>query len=224
MISKLTLAPTLLAFCFALCACTSTTIDEYQGEQVVLEAQEAVVILGRRHNGDYETEPSIIECIGNDLSSGSGGMNVINEIDFLNRLYPWFEPRTAPLSPERLRRLMDTPQIAHTIEAMGLEYIIWIDGSTERGEGTGSISCAIGPGGGGCFGFGTWDDDASYEVSIWDLDSYSSVAEISASASGTSYMPAVILPVPLLARVESNVCDGIANQIKAMFNNGKPRQ
>jgi hypothetical protein len=207
-----------------LCACTSTTIDEYRGQQVALEAQEAIVILGRRHSGDYETEPSIIECIANDLSSGSNGMNVINEIDFLNRLYPWFEPRTAPLSPERLRQLMDTPQIANTIEDMGLEYIIWIDGSTERGEGAGSISCAIGPGGGGCFGFGTWEDDASYEVSIWDLDSYSSVAEISASASGTSYMPALILPVPLLARVESNVCDGIANQIKAMFNDGSPLQ
>jgi hypothetical protein len=203
-------------------ACTSTTIDEHRGAQVSLNQQESLVILGRRHSGDYETEPAIVDCIADELSSGSQGITVINEIDFLNKLYPWFEPRTAPLSPKRFQKLMDNPQIAAEIESIGLEYIIWIDGSTQRGEGTGSISCAVGPGGGGCIGFGTWEDDASYEVSIWDLDTYSSVAEISASASGTSYMPAVVIPIPLIARVKSNVCDGIANQIKAMFNNGQP--
>ncbi|MGI9293625.1 MAG: hypothetical protein ACR2PS_06545 [Pseudomonadales bacterium] len=198
-------------------ACTNTTIDEYRKQEFEFSSDKSIVIIGRRHASDYETEPWIISCIGKQIAAGNSGIDVITEQDFMNELYPWFEPRTAPMQPQRLKRLLQDKVIADKVVGLGVQYIVWVDGSTQRTDSAGSISCAIGPGGAGCLGFGTWDDDSSYTVSIWDIEEPSSVAEISANAEGTSFMPAIIVPVPLIARVKTSVCNGVADQIKAMF-------
>ncbi|HAM76820.1 MAG TPA: hypothetical protein DCQ09_14610, partial [Alcanivorax sp.] len=92
-------------------------------------------------------------------------------------------------------------------------YMIWIDGSTVRGDSAGSMTCGIGPGGAGCFGFGTWSDDASYEATIWDFTQRAEVGRISATASGQSYMPAVVLPIPIIAPVQGTACDSVGDQL-----------
>jgi len=203
--------------CLVLGGCTTTTVNEFRQSPITLADKESVVILGRRHSGQHETEPAVINCIAKELLSVERDVQIIGEIEFLNRLYPWFEPRTAPLNPERLRLMMENPKIAAEIKAMNLHYMVWVEGSTQRGESAGGMSCSIGPTGAGCFGFGTWEDDATYEIAIWDVANFNSVAWLSVSASGTSYMPAFIIPIPLIARVKSGVCESIADQIILMF-------
>jgi hypothetical protein len=208
---------TLFLGCLVLGGCTSTTINEFRQALIELSDQDSVVILGRRQSGQHETEPFLIDCIAKELDALGKNVQIIGEIEFINRLYPWFEPRTAPLSPDRLRMMMDNPKIASEINAMNLAYMVWVEGSTVRGDSTGAMSCTISPTFVGCFGFGSWEDDASYEIAIWDVETFNSVAWLSASASGTSYMPAIVAPIPLIARVKTQVCESIADQILLMF-------
>lgn len=196
-------------------ACTTTTIDEKRVGSATVGSGDAIVVLGRRHSSDYETEPDFIRCIGRGVASG--GAHVVPEIEFLNAFYPWFEPRTAPMSLERLDALMQKPQVAARIREMNLHYIVWVDGQTETVDKAGSISCAVGPGGAGCIGFGTWDDASTYEASVWDVRAKESIANISAEAAGTSYMPALIVPLPLIARVQAAACDGLSTQLQKLF-------
>ena len=81
-------------------ACTTTTIDEKRVGSASVGSGDAIVVLGRRHSSDYETEPDFIRCIGRGVAAS--GAHVVPEIEFLNAFYPWFEPRTAPMSLERL--------------------------------------------------------------------------------------------------------------------------
>jgi hypothetical protein len=81
----------------------------------------------------------------------------------------------------------------------------------------GSLSCAAGPGGGGCFGFAWWQNDADYEAAIWDLDDYESAGTISADVSGTSFLPALVIPIPLIARTQTRACKGLAQQLRAFI-------
>lgn len=200
-----------------LSACTTTTIDEYRRDAVELESGASVAVLGRRHASGVVTEPFIISCVGKQLAKGKNSVKVLGEQEFQDELYPWFEPRTAPLKLGRLQSMLRDPLIAQKMDTIGLKYIVWIDGKTERGESAGGMSCAISPAGGGCLGFGTWEDDGQYEVSVWDIREDAPVAELSVSAEGTSYMPAFIVPVPLVARVKTSVCNSLAGQIKKMF-------
>jgi len=195
-------------------ACVTSTVDEMVfNEPLEGIGDSSVVILGRRHASDYETEPDFIECVGDHIAARDKSITVIGELDFINALYPWFEPRTAPLRPQDIDKLLLQEPVAMKMAELKTEYMIWIDGSTERGDSAGSMTCGVGPGGGGCFGFGTWSDDANYEAAIWDFTDQIEVGRVNTSATGQSYMPAVIIPIPIIAPVQGTACDGIGDQL-----------
>ena len=205
-------------FLMILTACTTTEIDQFRQSDTEISADESIVILGRRQGTSHETELDFVECVGDVVASGNDGINVIPEETFLDEMFPFFEPRTAPMRTDHLEQLMAQDIAAEKLEDFGVEYIVWLDGLTQRSGETGSISCAVGPGGGGCFGFGTWTDDSNFEAEIWDMDTLTSAGAISADANSQSYLPAIFLPIPLLARVESNVCSGMVEQLKSFLN------
>jgi len=204
----------LLAMAGTLTACVSATVDEMVFN-VPTEGigESSIVILGRRHASDYDTEPEFVECVGDHIASKDKDIRVIGELEFINSLYPWFEPRTAPLHPKDIDRLLQQEPVAQKMVELKTEYMIWIDGSTERTNSSGSLACGVGPGGAGCFGFGTWGDEANYEAVIWDFTDKTEVGRINTSASGQSYMPAVVIPIPIIAPVQGTACDGIGDQL-----------
>ncbi|ALO47565.1 hypothetical protein [Pseudohongiella spirulinae] len=204
----------------ALSACTSTTIDEFRQAETGLNTGETVVILGRRQGAGYETAADFVQCVGDRMARGRDGLNVVPEQQFVDALFPWFEPRTAPLRSDDLQQLMAQPMVSDKMNEFGVRYIVWLDGQTETSNRMGSISCTVGPGGGGCFGFGSWEDDSSFEARVWDVSSNLAVGTISADASGQSYMPAVFVPIPLIARVEANACNSLADQLKQFVQGG----
>jgi len=212
---------TILFLILILTGCKSTTrIDEYrQGPTSNIEIGDSVVVLGRRHSSGHETEIDFVSCVGNALGGGGSEKSiiVIPEKDFVDAMYPYFETSTAPMDVKNLDHLVQNPAIAQKFAEFNLRFFIWIDGSTETTDKKGSISCAVGPGGGGCFGFATWDDEANYEASIWDFNTLQLAGKISAETQGTSYLPAVIIPVPLLARVQAGACKSMAQQIKSFL-------
>ncbi|WDE13194.1 hypothetical protein [Thalassomonas haliotis] len=210
-----------LLLTLALSACTSVTIDQVKHVPSELKEGESIVVIGRRSGNDYETEPELISCIGKTLLKGDNPMNVIPEQEFVNRLYPWFEARTAPVHVWDLQRLLSFDDIAQIIDEYNVHYIVWVDGVTEKTRGGGSISCGLSPAGVSCFGFGTWDEKAEYEASVWDYRTKKLVGKVSSIADGTSYMPAIVIPIPLLAQVQSQACSAMANQLQSFFSNSQ---
>jgi hypothetical protein len=197
--------------------CVNATIEQYQQSAAVMDSEDRIVVLGRRHNNGYETEVGFVDCVGDSLARGSTGVAVVPEEQFVDELFPWFEPRTAPLDTDDLPGLLANPLVADRIERQGLRYLVWLDGSTNTTDQAGSMTCTISPGGGGCFGFVSWARDSSYEASIWDLRTQENIGRVSTDASGTSYMPALIVPVPIIARVQAEACAGMANQLRQFF-------
>lgn len=194
-------------------ACVTSKVEQLRqtGTAVTVGAGESVVVLGRRHRGDRESEESFNTCIANSLRNRR--LPVYAEQIFIDALFPWLEPRTAPTSSEGLNKLLDDPQLAQRVRASGVRFMVWVDGETEETDSGGSMGCAAGPGFAGCLGFGWWEKKSQYEVSVWDVTTRAPVGKVSVNASGTSYMPALIIPIPMVARTEAAACDGIAGQI-----------
>jgi hypothetical protein len=207
-----------LTLLLALASCTTTTIDEFRQGETGIESNESVVILGRRQASDYETRSEFVDCVGERMTRGDDAISIVPEQEFVDAMFPWFEPRTAPLRTRDLERLMSEEVVADRMTEFGVRYIVWLDGFTETTDRSGSISCTVGPGGAGCFGFGTWEDDANFDARVWDVGSLTNVGTISTDATGQSYLPALVIPIPLIARVEANACSRLATQLKDFVN------
>jgi hypothetical protein len=208
-----------LLFIVALFGCSATTtIDEYRptGEAIELDANERVVVLGRRDAGHYETDREFIGCVGDKIRGAN--IQVLPEQEFIDAIYPWFEPRTAPKGLPRLKRLMQDASVKTQVDKRNVRYLVWLDGSTETLDSGGSISCAIGPGGGGCFGFAQWDKVSVYEAIVWDLNELTEKGRLRVDSEGTSYLIGAVAPIPFLTPVKSDACSSMGNQLKNFFS------
>lgn len=193
--------------------CITSTVVDARTSNTGIGENESIVIMAKSYHLGNETERKYIRCIEDKLARGRNGLNVIPHEEFVDSLFPWFEPRTAPAETKNLARLMDRPGVAEAIASQGVRYIIWLDGDTDRVAGGGSLSCAAGPGGGGCFGFAWWQKDADYDASVWDLRELESSGTVSTDVSGTSFMPALVIPLPLIARTQARACKTLADQL-----------
>ncbi|MEM8769801.1 MAG: hypothetical protein AAGE43_20385 [Pseudomonadota bacterium] len=201
--------------------CVSATVQQVREASTGLDASEAIVVLGRKDRPSAdETERHFINCVGERMGKGGDGLNVISEAEFRDAVFPWFEPRTAPANTSDLPEIMSTPVVSKRLRELGLRDLVWVDGSTVRTDSAGSMTCSITTAGGGCFGFLTWENDSSYEATVWDVRSGQAVGRVSSDAVGTSYVPAVVVPVPLIARVQNSACNSLSNQLKTFIVQG----
>jgi hypothetical protein len=198
----------------AMSACVTSRVEDVRTNDTGLREGEGVVIMAKSYHLGNETEADFISCVGESIGRGSEGLRVVPNTEFVDALFPWFEPRTAPAETKGLPDLMQRPGVPEMIAEKGIRYVIWLDGATDRVAGGGSMSCAAGPGGGGCFGFAWWQNDSKYEASVWDLKGLEDAGTVSADFSGTSFLPAIVVPIPLLARTQSKACRGLADQLK----------
>ena len=211
-----------LALTALLTGCVTAVVEETRQVPTSNIAEgEAVVILTRATHTENETEDDFTECLTKALSRNVPTLRLHSEDEFIDMLYPWFEPRLAPSSPEDIPKLLGHPMVAEAIERTNVRYVVWVNGSTETTDAGGSMTCAASVGGGGCFGLSWWEKDSSYEASVWDLHNGEAAANISADATGTSYLAGVIVPVPIIARTQNAACKGLAQQLGDFFGPGE---
>ncbi|MEL7537501.1 MAG: hypothetical protein AAFZ58_09165 [Pseudomonadota bacterium] len=204
-------------FAIGLGGCVTAKLEDTKQATTGISSGESIVVMPKSYHLGNETERSFTECIGKQLAKGSTGLSVMPNEQFVDSLFPWFEPRTAPTDTKGLPKLMQRPGVAERIAETGVRYIVWLDGTTDRTGGGGSMSCAAGPGGGGCFGFAWWETDANYEASVWDLKRLENAGSVKADVSGTSYMPAIVIPIPLIARTQTAACTNLADSLQAFI-------
>jgi hypothetical protein len=202
-----------------ICGCGSTTtIDDFRptNKPIDISMDQKVAVLGRRDAGHFVTDREFIECIGRRMAKSK--FLVMSESEFVDALYPWFEPRTAPKHLKRLKRIMQVPAVRQKVEAERISHLVWIEGEVESHGATGAMTCGFGPAGTGCFGYTAWDKNVMFEAVVWDLTDLAEEARIRVDSEGTSYVIGIVAPIPLLTPVEREACEGMGNQLLSYFS------
>jgi hypothetical protein len=133
-----------VGFCAAaLAGCVTATVQEVREAHTGIGEDDRVVVLGRRHKSRNETETDFIDCVSEQITRKSDGVNVMSESEFVDAVFPWFEPRTAPLDVSDLSNVISRPLVAERIEEIGVRYLVWIEGNTERSSESGRLTCNI---------------------------------------------------------------------------------
>lgn len=237
--NKLALGTAVL-LCAVLGGCMTAKIEELRQAPTQISSQEAIVLLAKPHLEGTGTEEKFLDCLEHELVGVSVSADVASrqragqqveprsnlakkpfqiyaDHTFIDALYPWLEPSTAPATAQGFSAFLARPGVTERIDAMGVRYIVWIDGITQKTDGGGSFACAAGPGGAACLGLGWWQRNSGYEATIWDLREGINVGSLSTDVKGTSVMIGAIAPIPLIAPVQSTACDRLAGQLKSFL-------
>jgi hypothetical protein len=212
----------------------TSKVDETRQVAASIQANESIVILRKPQLEGVGTEGEFLSCIqeglGGELvhpqdgqtSKPSKDLNAVpfkiyGEQQFTDALFPWFEPSTAPANAAGLKSLLARPGVVDRLAQIGVRYVVWLDGTTRKTGGGGSVACAAGPGGAGCFGVGWWDKESDYVASVWDIQTGSELGSVSADVTGTSVLIGAVVPIPIITPVQSTACNRLSGQLRSFL-------
>jgi len=201
--------------------CMTAKFEESRNTMTSIAAHEAVVLLAKPHVEGISAEDDFMDCVGDKMARATG-IQVRSNDEFVDSMFPWLEPSTAPQRPEGVTRLLAKDVVADRITASGVRYLIWVDGTTRQTDSGGSITCTLGPAGGGCIGFGWWEKESDYQAVVWDLNTARTAGSVSTNVTGTSALLGILIPLPFIARVQGTACDRLASQLGGFLRGEEP--
>jgi len=225
------------ALCLAILAagagCMTSKVDETRQMASSIQANESIVLLTKPQLEGVGTEGDFLSCVqeklggelvhpqegqsSKRLKDGAVPFKIYGEQQFTDAMFPWFEPSTAPANAAGLKTLLERPGVTERLTQIGVRYVVWLDGNTRKTNGGGSVACAVGPGGGGCFGVGWWDKEADYVATVWDLQSASELGTVTTDVTGTSVLIGAIAPIPIITPVQSTACNRLSEQLRSFL-------
>lgn len=206
------------AVALSLTGCMQARVEESREMPTKIAQGEAVVILAKPQIEGAGAEDGFMDCVSEGLKDGGEAITVHGNNDFVDKMFPWFEPGTAPAKPEAIATLLTKPGVSEKVADSGVRYVVWLDGSTQKTDGGGSIACGAAPGAAGCIGFGWWEKESAYEATIWDLKQAKSAGSVGTNVTGTSAIIGAVVPLPFIARVQSAACNRMADQLRSFFS------
>lgn len=195
--------------------CMQARVEESREMPTKIAKGEAVVILAKPQIEGAGSEDGFMDCISNHLQDTTIAVRGNNA--FVDSLFPWFEPGTAPTKPEAVAVLLTHPGVSEKVAASGVRYVVWLEGNTSKTDGGGSLACGAAPGAAGCIGFGWWEKESDYEATIWDLQRARSAGSVGTNVTGTSAIIGAIVPLPFISRVQGTACNRMADQLRRFF-------
>jgi hypothetical protein len=213
--------------------CMTSKVEETRQIATALQPNESIVLLKKPQLEGVGTEEVFLDCVqerlGGQLIHPEDGQSdrastsrvpfkIYGEQEFTDALFPWFEPSTAPANAAGLKVLLQRPGVTERLHQIGVRYVVWPDGNTRKTSGGGSVACAAGPGGAGCFGVGWWEKESGYVASVWDMQSASEIGQVSADVTGTSVLIGAIAPIPIVTPVRRKACDRLSEQLRSFLS------
>ncbi|HKZ74115.1 MAG TPA: hypothetical protein VJ011_08625 [Steroidobacteraceae bacterium] len=198
--------------------CMQARVEESREMHTQIAKDEVVVILAKPQIEGAGSEDAFMDCVSNQLGEGREGIKVHGNDAFVDKMFPWFEPGTAPAKPEAVATLLARPGVSEQVASTGVRYVVWLDGATIKTDGGGSIACGAAPGAAGCLGFGWWEKESDYEATVWDLKQGKAAGSVETNVTGTSAIVGAVVPLPFIARVQSAACNRLADQLRVFFN------
>lgn len=210
----------LIVTSLALGGCMRASVQESRELPTLITNEEAVVILAKPQIEGAAAEDKFMDCIGKTLAQGASGLRVQGNDEFVDQMFPWFEPGTAPTRAEAVAGVLARPGVTEAVAKTGVRYLVWLDGGTRKTDGGGSLACGAAPGAAGCIGFGWWEKQSKYEAVVWDLKQAKSVGTVDTDVTGTSAIVGLLVPLPFIARVQGTACNRMGEQLRSFFHNG----
>ncbi len=202
------------------CGCVSTHVEGHMNTDSTATQEGKVSVLAHSYASGNETEKKFIQCITNRLRSILPPGSYMDSKQFVDEMYPWFEPNRAPTDIVKLRTLLEKPSVAAKIEEINIRYLILLAGHTQDVKEPQCGLCSVSPLLVGLPGLSTFKKQSNYVAQIWDLKKQETVADLNARGKGTTYMPIIpvfVIPIPMGGNIRTASCKQLTEQLNIFF-------
>jgi hypothetical protein len=169
----------------------------------------------------YIDHEAAVECVGNRLLTLNPPVEIVLAESIRFEFFPWLEPSTAPATVEDLRKLIFQPAIEQKMRALGVRYLLSIQGGTSTSIPGGGILCGGSGMAAGCFGFAYGSHESSFTATIVDLQSEEQPQDVKSKETSGVYVPAFVLPIPFLAPTEAAACERLAKDVHDVISKNR---
>jgi hypothetical protein len=160
------------------------------------------------------------KCLGERLQPA---LEVLERDELRHRMYPWLERSVAPSSAAALLDFLGEPALRATLQSIGVRYIVLFSGKTSTDFDKGGMLCGGGFGAGGCFGYSWGTRDSSFHAVVLDIEQGATAGDPQSRRTAGVYMPAFVIPIPLIAATEGEACDELAKQVRSLVLRPAPK-
>lgn len=178
----------------------------------------AVVFVRDRGDWLYGDASEAQRCIGTPFQALRPLVPVVPFDRLRLALFPWLEWSAAPRTDEELLDLVRRPEVARVLAGLRVRYFVHAGGATSTDLGQGGVLCGGSAGGGGCFGFAWGTRESAYRATVIDLATAVPLATEAVSRSAGAYVPAFLIPVPIIGPTKTDACGEIARRIHARIS------
>ena len=165
----------------------------------------------------YSFSKDIDRCLTQHLLKAVPQFTLLRHETVQDMLYPLMEPGTQPENEHDFAALLRREDVRLRLADKGVRFLVAFSGSTRSEDWQGGIFCGGGYGGGGCLGFSWADKETALDAVLWDLADIDSPELAQASESGTSIMPAFLLPIPIPASTQAGACRELGQRISTII-------
>ncbi len=152
----------------------------------------------------------IEECLTQNIAAMAPEIALVPQRSVRDMLFPLMEPATQPADVAAFATLLSRDDVLERLAGRGLDYLVAFAGSTKADPWSGFMNC-----GSGCLGFMWQSETTQLQAALWTMDTGKLLGGGSVTITGTSIMPAFVLPIPLLAHTQSDACRDLAAEIVA---------
>jgi hypothetical protein len=186
--------------------CATTRVRENQHKPKELSQLQKVTVI---HLGKLSED--VADCLEKTLPRICPTLQFFPHEEFVDMLFPWFEPGVIPESKEDLEALLKNRVVQNRISKLGIRYVITLSGRTKHDY---SHSEVIIP---SIYAHNITKHKYSTDiwVHVWDLKELELLLKTDSHEHGTSYMGVVyVVPFWIPGRdTEDLVCDEIVEKL-----------
>jgi len=163
------------------------------------------------HPHDDETEIRFARCFADAFSPPPALGRDAPAAALRDALFPWLEPGLVPTTAEAFSALLETKLVRERLSALGVRYIVVLQGGATGSVSTGEI---YGIPYAGFFGSMKERHHYSLNAAVWDVGERSMRGSGRAGWSTTFGMVAFVFPLPVYSSTESQACNEIVKAVR----------
>jgi hypothetical protein len=195
--------------------CTTSNIRDAQEKSIEIAPTQIAAVIPLGHLAD-----DIADCVQQTIQGFCPALKFVHRKEFVDTLYPWFEPGTAPQSKEDVNALFNKRLVRQSIAKLGVRYVITVGGGTFQADEGGTfdhyrdtswLDLAVGAG----VIYSTTDRKTDIFATVCDLEEATLILKTESHKQAThKYLTWMILPLYIKPAItETPACKEIGEEV-----------